>query len=382
MGRDIFRGERGTFGHFRRRSSSGHVADAQTLRRRAGDFVRQNVGRNVVAGCIDDVRPADILRAVRCPRRKNFSACRDGRARNCRACGGGHVDCGVDDFCQSQRRLVRDIPVKAGDKAVYQEAGKAAVDALKITSEIGQVDIFANVSISNLFNMLSEKAISRDGEEAEEEIDLFGPLFESSVSEVTACITEDGKFTEQRYNKFVMECKALRASYEMLAKGYDIDVEAPLKGQAAVDSGLVIEDLGHYIISVVFSAVDTYADKAVDFLTAFINGDEESAGYYEMLINADLDNLPDFDEVDMDDDFSESIIENMGGNLGDEDFSEVLKEIIRDENTTVGGRISNVLKTIGVILIDSEYEALLSQIEVSGEDAPEKGSLKCFLYAF
>ena len=272
--------------------------------------------------------------------------------------------------------------VKAGDKAVYQEAGKAAVDALKITSEIGQVDIFANVSISNLFNMLSEKAISRDGEEAEEEIDLFGPLFESSVSEVTACITENGKFTEQRYNKFVMECKALRASYEMLAKGYDIDVEAPLKGQAAVDSGLVIEDLGHYIISVVFSAVDTYADKAVDFLTAFINGDEESAGHYEMLINADLDNLPDFDEVDMDDDFSESIIENMGGNLGDEDFSEVLKEIIRDENTTVGGRISNVLKTIGVILIDSEYEALLSQIEVSGEDAPEKGSLKCFLYAF
>ena len=272
--------------------------------------------------------------------------------------------------------------VKSGDEATYQAAGKAAVDALKITSEIGRVDIFANVSISNLFNMLSEKAISRGGEEAEEEIDLFGPLFESSVSEVTACITENGKFTEQRYNKFVMECKALRASYEMLAKGYNIDVEAPLKGQAAVDSGLVIEDLGHYIISVVFSAVDTYTDKAVDFLKAFINGDEESAGHYEMLINADLDNLPDFDEVDMDDDFSESIIENMGGTLGDEDFSEVLKEIIRDENTTVGGRIDSVLRTIGVILIDSEYEALLSQIEVTEENAPEKGSLKCFLYAF
>lgn len=272
--------------------------------------------------------------------------------------------------------------VKAGDEAAYKEAGKAAVDALKITSEIGRVDIFANVSISNLFNMLSEKAISRDGEEAEEEIDLFGPLFESSVSEVTACITEDGKFTAQRYNKFVMECKALRASYEMIAKGYDINVEAPLKGQAAVDSGLVIEDLGHYIISVVFSAVDTYTDKAVDFLKAFINGDEESAGYYEMLINADLDNLPDFSDVDMDDDFTESIIANMGGNLGDEDFSEVLKEIIRDENTTVGGRIDSVLRTIGVILIDSEYEALLSQIEVTEENAPEKGSLKCFLYAF
>lgn len=274
--------------------------------------------------------------------------------------------------------------VKAGDEAAYKEAGKAAVDALKITSEIGRVDIFANVSISNLFNMLSEKAISRDGEEAEEEIDLFGPLFESSVSEVTACITEDGKFTAQRYNKFVMECKALRASYEMLAKGYNIDTAAPLKGQAAVDAGLVIEDLGHYIISVVFSAVDTYADGAVDFLSAFINGDGEQEGYYDILINADLDNLPDFsdDEFDMDDDFTDSIITHMGGTLGDEDFSEMVKGLIRDESTIVGGRIDSVLRTIGVILIDSEYEALLSQIEVTEENAPEKGSLKCFLYAF
>lgn len=272
--------------------------------------------------------------------------------------------------------------VKAGDEAAYREAGKAAVDALKITSEIGRVDIFANVSISNLFNMLSEKAISRDGEEAEEEIDLFGPLFESSVSEVTACITEDGKFTAQRYNKFVMECKALRASYEMIAKGYEIDTAAPLKGQAAVDAGLVIEDLGHYIIAVVFSAADTYADGAVDFLSAFINGDEEQAGYYEMLINADLDNLPDFS----DDDFTENLIDAMDGDvdidMADIEFGDAVKQIIRDKNTAVGGRIDSVLRTIGVILIDSEYEALLSQIEITEENAPEKGSLKCFLYAF
>ncbi len=274
--------------------------------------------------------------------------------------------------------------VKAGDEAAYQAAGKAAVDALKITSEIGQVDIFANVNISSLFGMFNEKAIARDGEEVEEEVDLFAPLFESSVSEVMACITENGKFTEQRYNKFVMECKALRASYEMIAKGYNINIAAPLKGQVAVDAGLVIEDLGHYIISVVFSAADTYAEGAIDFLSAFINGDEEKAGYYDLLIKGDLDNLPDFsdEEFDMDDEFTDSIITNMGGDLEGDDFSEMVKELIRDENTVVGGRVSSVLKTIGVILIDSEYEALLSQIEITEENAPEKGSLKCFLYAF
>ena len=274
--------------------------------------------------------------------------------------------------------------VKAGDEAAYQAAGKAAVDALKITSEIGQVDIFANVNISSLFNMMNEKAIARDGEEVEEEIDLFTPLFESSVSEVMACITENGKFTAQRYNKFVMECKAMRASYEMIAKGYDIDVAAPLKGQAAVDAGLVIEDLGHYIISVVFSAADSYADGAVDFLSTFINGEGEEKGYYDILISGDLDKLPDFSDesIDMDDDFTEAIISKMGGDLGEEDFSEMIKELIRDENTVVGGRVGSVLRTIGVILIDSEYEALLSQIEITEENAPEKGSLKCFLYAF
>lgn len=275
--------------------------------------------------------------------------------------------------------------VKSGDEAAYKEAGKAAVEALKITSEIGRVDIFANVSVSSLFDMLGEKAIARDGEE---EDTTWLPVFGNSVSEIMACITENKQFSEPRYNKFVMECKAMRASYEMIAKGYDIDVEAPLKGQAAVDSGLVIEDLGHYIISVVFSAVDTYANGTIKFLTSLIDGDGESDGYYDALVDFDMDALPDFedDAIDMDDEFADSLIDAMDGDvdidMADLEFGDAVKQIIRDKNTAVGGKIDSVLRTIGVILIDSEYEALLSQIEVTEENAPEKGSLKCFLYAF
>ena len=272
--------------------------------------------------------------------------------------------------------------VKSGDEESYKAAGKAAVDALKITSEIGQVDVFANADISSLLSKLSEKSIARDGEE--EEIDLFGPLFESSVSEIVACITEDGKFVEQRYNKFVMESMAMRASYEMIAKGYDIDVATPLKGQATVDAGLVIEDLGHYIISVVFSSIDTYATDAADFLEDFINGDGENEGYYAQLIDFDLDNLPDFSEGDFaaDGGFIDSVIAEMAGeDLDDYDLEEVIKEIIRDENTEVGGKVASVLQTIGVILLDSEYESLLSQIKAASGEA-EEGSLRCFLYVF
>lgn len=272
--------------------------------------------------------------------------------------------------------------VKSGEESAYKEAGKAAVEALKITSEVGRVDIFANVSVSSLFDMLGEKSIARDGEE--EGFGNWLPVVGNSVSEIMACITENKQFSVQRYNKFVMECKALRASYEMIAKGYSIDVASPLKGQVAVDSGLVIEDLGHYIISVIFSSIGTYTDQAVVFLTSFINGDEEDEGYYDELVDFDIDALPDFDEESgMDDGFFDSMIDEMAGSdMNDYEIGDAIMQVIRDEDTVVGGRINGVLQTIGVILLDSEYESFLSQIEVSGEDAPEKGSLRCFLYAF
>ena len=273
--------------------------------------------------------------------------------------------------------------VKSGDEETYKETGKAAVDALKITTEIGQVDVFANVDITSLFNMFNEKGIARDGEE--DEMDLFTPLFESSISEIVACITEDGKFAEQRYNKFVMECKALRASYELIAKGYDIDVATPLRAQnLSVDAGLVIEDLGHYIIAVVFSALDSYATGTVGLLEDIIDGYEDTEGYYEQLINGDLDNLPDFFSDDFNDAvYFDTFVNAMAGSdMSEYEFGDAIREVIRDENTVVGSKLSSVLRTIGVILLDSEYEGLLSQIKASGENAPEEGSLRCFLYAF
>ena len=136
--------------------------------------------------------------------------------------------------------------VKNGNEETYKEAGKAAVDALKITTEIGQVDLFANIDLTKLAEMFTKgisRDIARDGEEEQDMLDKFMPVFGDSIPEVLDCLTENEKFTAQRYAKFVMECKAMRASYEMIAKGYNIDVNAQLRGQVAVDSGLTIEDL-------------------------------------------------------------------------------------------------------------------------------------------
>ena len=279
--------------------------------------------------------------------------------------------------------------VKTGTEESYKEAGKAAVDALKITTEIGQVDLFANIDLTALAEMFSkgiERDIARDEEESS--LDRFMPIFGDSIPEVIDCITENEKFTAQRYAKFVMECKAMRASYEMIAKAYNIDINAALKGQVEVDTGLTIEDLGHYLIAVMFSAFDSYdADNAmVPFFTLFINGEGEVPGNYALLKAADMDNLPDVtDEGSPYYAAAQAAAESMGKEMDDsydgtQDFTEFFIASVKNSDTTLGKKTAGVLKTIGVILIDSEYEGLLDQIELAEADAAAKGTLMSFLY--
>ena len=287
--------------------------------------------------------------------------------------------------------------VKNGTEESLKEVGKAAVDALKITSEIGQVDIFANVDLTNLLKAF-EKGISRDGEE-DDIFKKFEPMVKDSITEIVNCITESSKFKKQRYDKFVMECKAMRASYEMIAKAYDIDVTADLlNNHPPVDNGLTIEDLGHYLISVIFSAIDTYdvnsgidvdedsiADKnMVVFLNGFINSEEG----YNALVNFDRDKIDALidDGAEFDDlaaDTFDGIAQKMdttnkvGIDYDNYEFSDFLDAAIKNENTEVGAKVNGVLRTIGVILVDSEYESLLGQLDVEEE---YKGTLRGFLY--
>jgi len=213
------------------------------------------------------------------------------------------------------------------------------------------------------------------------------PIFGDSIPEVLSCITENEKFTAQRYAKFVMECKAMRASYEMVAKAYNIDVNAVLRGQADVNSGLTIEDLGHYLIAVMFSAFDSYDtdDALVPFFELFINGNEELPSNYALIKEFDRDKLPDVTEegspyYELSQAAAESMGKNMGEYDGSEDFTDFFINSIKDSSTTIGKKVNGVLQTIGVILIDSEYEGLLDQIELEEADSAAKGTLMSFLY--
>lgn len=111
MGRDILRSERRHIGNFRRRSSSGNLADAETLRRRASNSVRQNDLRVLVIDRADNFYRADIFNPIRCRARERLIATDNAVARSCRLICGGNIDGGFDNLGDCQGRTIPDIAV-------------------------------------------------------------------------------------------------------------------------------------------------------------------------------------------------------------------------------------------------------------------------------
>ena len=117
MGSNIFRGKRGHCGHLRRRGGGRYFTDFKTLCQRAGNTFRQNDLCFPVANRADDFYSADIFNPVRRDARKNsFITCNAFTRLNRRG-GGGHFDSGVDDFGDSQGRIISDFafPDNASD---------------------------------------------------------------------------------------------------------------------------------------------------------------------------------------------------------------------------------------------------------------------------
>ena len=285
----------------------------------------------------------------------------------------------------------------------YAEAGKNAVDALKLTTEAGRVDVFANADISEIIAKLTEKGISRDGDD---DLKQWLPVFSTSAADVVRCITANKQFTEERYNKFILECKAIKASYEMIAKEYDIKIDSKLAGQTAGNDGLTVEDLGQYLIASAFSLMDDLSrqgapiigaqgDPLAELLKVYINGYGEGGihvkGNYDALVDlvnksGDLGSITDGFFKDYTDLAVASIacvidpdFKPEGYNL--DKFVEALKEALRHE-----GRLeeqgATMLGTIGVVLIEGDWVNLLDMIKLNDQYKIFEGTLKSLLYAF
>ena len=286
----------------------------------------------------------------------------------------------------------------------YAEAGLAAVSALKLTTEAGRVDVFANADISDLISQFMGKDISRDGSE---DLKKWLPVFSSSAADVVRCITANKLFTEERYNKFILECKAIKASYEMIAKEYDIKIDSKLAGQTAGNDGLTVEDLGQYLVASAFALMDDLsregapnvtdktADPLAELLKVYINGWGEGElhvkGNYDALVDlvnnsGNLASITDGFFKQYTDLAVASIACVIDPAFNPQDynldkFAEALKVAFRHKGSLEEQGVT-MLGTIGVVLIEGDWVNLLDMIKLSGEYEIYNGTLRSLLYVF
>ena len=262
--------------------------------------------------------------------------------------------------------------VKAGEG--YADAGKAAVDALKITTEVGKVDVFADADISSLIGNLTDKSIARADDDPE--IGQYLSVVSKSLTSIIKCFTKDGVFDGKKYDKFILECRAIKTSYEMIAKHYAIDFNSPLKNQVLEGGGkgLTIEELGRYLVATVFTELDRISkaspsapkDALKNFVEKYVSGNYSKlidlANQYKDVEDPTKDDAPSHDKL-------MNAVAALAFGIGDDnpmaegygldDLLESAGKALKGSGQLVPVAMS-VLEVTGVILLDSEYTDLLS----------------------
>jgi len=260
------------------------------------------------------------------------------------------------------------------------EKGLSAVDAIKVVSDIGSVDILGNLDVSQFLG--DSKDVARaDGNGMK--------AFASTVATIVELVTVNGKLDDALYCDFIFQAKILKVAYDMMV--YPFRIDGGLASLLALDPeeyptlstelGFVVDDLGRYVVCTTFTAMDRIdnflADSWSEFLTVFIEDNYEG--------------LMDFGSVKIKIDGTTvgTFLDNMGNNvleplLGDSynypkgdldekglsvglgllqlillegDFSDIKTEVQR-----FGHDFLDMLNTAAVIIIDTEFESLLTYL--------------------
>ena len=182
-----------------------------------------------------------------------------------------------------------------------------------------------------------------------------------------------------------MECKLIKASYEMIARHFAVrgDVDAILGKQ--IDMGLTIENLGSYLIATVFADLDMYSTKGdVQLIAKKAERNEEYSGkalrsFYKAYIDDNYEKLTDLennyknlaDPTKEDSAYGDLLVlavNSLAFGIGIDPYAEGFNDEVLmtemkaafNENGALGSEVFNILSVTGMILVDSEYTKLLS----------------------
>ncbi|MBO4716419.1 MAG: hypothetical protein J5599_00840 [Spirochaetales bacterium] len=299
------------------------------------------------------------------------------------------------------------------DVNAVSDLGRASVDTIKVIAGISTLDVLADI---NLTGLVSSKGISRDDDGGVSPV--LGSLLGKTAKKIVDLITTDRKFDPNKYSKFIMESKALKAAYEMTCVKYMPEEKTIINFMIAaaepdfvVDSDLTIEDFFMYLILSLNIALEDYTGGIWGMI---INDYVQEGNNYAIL--SDLDNATEApsslggsvmrviqgivktlqdkyqEAVSMSEDFDfDALMEDIEAKKeanpkygfedemddyihafsGDPEFgySEMMESLgnsLREaqENLSEFGRrftrgINNVITTSFVMLFDSEYDILL-----------------------
>ncbi|MBO4393992.1 MAG: hypothetical protein J5800_06580 [Spirochaetales bacterium] len=207
---------------------------------------------------------------------------------------------------------------QAEDHSVYvteegelTEAGKEvagtaleSLETLKMVSEVAGMDLLKGMSLSSLMSTLGGDPESKGIGESELSV-LRG--FSKAVAQLTNCITnpEEKAFDQKKYDAFIAEARAVKATYELLAAAYarptsyeDCDKILSMP----INHGLKTADLTRYLVASVFVTLDNLKDENQTKVGVNALKDYITTEIYEALMDvgnkyADLEQAPEGIEI-------------------------------------------------------------------------------------
>lgn len=161
------------------------------------------------------------------------------------------------------------------DKNKLASSASGVLDVLKLSTDFSEINFIGDIDMSSLIDSLLSRDISRA--DSKVAVHVVG----KTVGKVTGLITSNGRFDSDRYDRFIMEARAVEATYEMVMAPYvflDEDVTMlDMMTRAPSQSGLVVDDLTTFLSTGVVSLMKKMESIPnglwLDFLESYLQGD-------------------------------------------------------------------------------------------------------------
>ena len=148
---------------------------------------------------------------------------------------------------------------------------------LRVTTEFSILDFFNDIDIKTIIEAQEEDERDDDGDS------LFFAALNNTIRKVTELLTDGRGFTRERYQRFTLEAKALRASYEiMMIAHFPKETDNILLDifTVDIDHGTTVDDFMLYQTAFVFSSIDsfpTFSEMLPVFLSEYLTAEVTAA---------------------------------------------------------------------------------------------------------